>query len=227
VDLVGLSALIALISLDKKHAFQLAFSQPLVLCTLIGLVTGDFETAIYFGLIVQLIWLGNLPVGASTTPAGNLASAVGCVLYIQLNESYLQFGQVLLLIVFIYTVMISFIGGQLDVVMRNFNIRLFDRALNDTHSAKKANIGKVVFSALAIQYVINFLLVIITMISGKLFLEFLLNYISTELIPILQNIDLAIIGVGIGMVISIYKGRKLKKIIVAISIFGLILFKII
>jgi len=209
VDLVGLSALIALISLDKKHAFQLAFSQPLVLCTLIGLVTGDFETAIYFGLIVQLIWLGNLPVGASTTPAGNLASAVGCVLYIQLNESYLQFGQVLLLIVFIYTVMISFIGGQLDVVMRNFNIRLFDRALNDTHSAKKANIGKVVFSALAIQYVINFLLVIITMI------------------PILQNIDLAIIGVGIGMVISIYKGRKLKKIIVAISIFGLILFKII
>ncbi len=227
MEIFGVSALIALICLDQKHAFQLALSQPLILCSVIGFLLGDFQTAIYFGLFVQLIWLGNLPVGASTTPQGNIASAVGCVLYIQFNESYAQFGQVLLLLVFMYTILLSFLGGQLDVRMRNFNIRLFDFAINNISDDKKANIGKIVFSALTIQYFVNLLFVLATVISGKFFLRFLTKFFSIELAPVWQYLDLAIIGVGIGMVMSVYKGRRIKKVIAVISIFTLFIFKII
>lgn len=227
METIGISALIALFGLDQKHAFQLALSQPLILCSVIGLVLGDFQSAVYFGLFVQLIWLGNLPVGASTAPEGNLASAVGCLLFIQFGESYAQFGQVLLLIVFLYTVLVSFLGGELDVIMRNFNIRLFDFAINDIRDDKKANIGKIVISALAIQYFVNLLFILSTVFFGKLFLGFVLNYFPAGPDPIWQYIDLAIIGTGIGMVMSVYKGRNLKKIITAISILGLVIFKII
>ncbi len=227
MDIIGISALIALFSLDRKHAFQLALSQPLILCSVIGLVTGEYETAIYFGLFVQLIWLGNLPVGASTTPEGNLASAIGCFLYIQFIESYLQFGQLLFLIAFVYTVLISFLGGQLDVKMHKFNIRLFDSAINNINNDKKANIGKIVFLALLIQYLVTLFFTLIAIFLGELILGFFVKYFSIDLVPFLRYVDVAIMGIGIGMVMSVYKGRNIKKTILAISLFGLFLFKII
>ncbi|NOG46250.1 MAG: hypothetical protein HND50_13500 [Calditrichaeota bacterium] len=227
MEIIWLSALIALFSLDQKHAFQLALSQPLILCSILGFITGEFETAIYFGLFVQLIWLGNLPVGASTTPEGNLASAVGCLLYIQFNENYAQFGQLLLLLAFLYTIIISFIGGQVDVKTRTFNIRLFDFTVDNIQDDKKANIGKIILLSLFIQYLVSFIFIALSNFLGIFLLNQLLPFFSIDLVPFWQYIDLAIIGIGIGMVMSVYKGRRLKKIILAISIFSLIIFKII
>jgi mannose/fructose/N-acetylgalactosamine-specific phosphotransferase system component IIC len=227
VEFIGLSALIALFGLDQKHAFQLALSQPLILCSAIGLFLGDFQTAIYFGLFVQLIWLGNLPVGASITPEGNLASAIGCVLYVQFKEGYIPFGQLLLLMVFLYTIIVSYFGGQLDVAMRKFNIRLFNYTISSINDQKKANVGKIAFLALFIQYSVLFIFILLTIHAGNLLFSNISDFFSEEYTPLWQYTNVAIVGVGVGMVMSVYKGRDLKKIILAVSIFGLILFKII
>ncbi len=188
---------------------------------------GDFQTAIYFGLFVQLIWLGNLPVGASITPEGNLASAIGCVLYVQFNESYIAFGQLLLLIVFFYTIIVSYFGGQLDVAMRKFNIRLFNYTISSINDQKKANVGKIAFLALLLQYSVLFIFILLTIHAGNLLFSNISDFFSEEYTPLWQYTNVAIVGVGVGMVMSVYKGRDLKKIILAVSIFGLILFKII
>jgi len=62
---VGLSLLGAWLSADDTSLGQTWFSQPLPAAILTGLVLGDPGAALLPGLLLQLVVVGNLPVGAS------------------------------------------------------------------------------------------------------------------------------------------------------------------
>lgn len=55
---------------------QFQFHQPLVACTLIGLVTGHLEAGIILGGSLQMIALGWSNIGAAIAPDAALASVV-------------------------------------------------------------------------------------------------------------------------------------------------------
>lgn len=227
MSLIGLSGLLAALCLDQRHAFQLALSQPLVTCSIIGMVSGNYADAMYFGLLIQLIWLGNLPVGASTTPEGNIASVVGCLLYIEFSEIYIPFGEILILLVYIYTVLLAFIGGQTYNYTRKLNIRLFDFAFNEINNEKKANIGKIIFYALSIQFITNWIFILLFFGAGQLILSEITGILSDAWIKIWSFVEWAILGAGVGLVVSVYKNKKYKQLIVLASIIGIFVFKIV
>lgn len=62
---LGLAALGAWLSADETSLGQTWFSQPLPAAILTGLVLGDPGAALLPGLLLQLVVVGNLPVGAS------------------------------------------------------------------------------------------------------------------------------------------------------------------
>lgn len=53
---------------------QFQFHQPIVACTLVGLVTGHLKEGIILGGSLQMIALGWANVGAATAPDAALAS---------------------------------------------------------------------------------------------------------------------------------------------------------
>ncbi len=55
---------------------EFQFHQPLVACTLIGLVTGNLEAGIVLGGTLQMIALGWANIGAAVAPDAALASAI-------------------------------------------------------------------------------------------------------------------------------------------------------
>ncbi|HDL0920588.1 PTS mannose/fructose/sorbose transporter subunit IIC [Enterococcus faecium] len=59
---------------------EFQFHQPLVACTLIGLVTGNLEAGIVLGGTLQMIALGWANIGAAVAPDAALASAIILVL---------------------------------------------------------------------------------------------------------------------------------------------------
>ncbi len=71
VTLVG-----GLLALDRRGAFQLMVSQPLVVIPVLGLMFGQLDTALWMGALVQLLWMASLIVGASVPPNETLASVV-------------------------------------------------------------------------------------------------------------------------------------------------------
>ncbi len=221
------SLFFAFICLDKKHAFQFSISQPLITSSFIGFFLDAFIPAMYFGLLVQLLWLGNLPFGASKTPEGNIASIVGCMLYVEYHELYAIHGQFILFVLFIYTVAISFAASKTETYMRNINIHLFDYAYDSIRIESSPNIGKVVFTALGIQLLANWILILTTLFLGKFVLQNLYNYLSADLSSIWQFVEIAIWATGIGLVISVYKDIKLKKIILGIAIITFITIRVI
>jgi len=80
LDLVRDGALLTLVggalALDRRGAFQVMVSQPLVLVPVLGLLMGQLETSLWLGAVIQLLWMSSLIVGASVPPNETLAAAV-------------------------------------------------------------------------------------------------------------------------------------------------------
>jgi PTS system mannose-specific IIC component len=57
-----------LCGLDRTAALQLMVSRPIVAAPLAGLVLGVPQLGLQVGLLLELLWLGRLPVGASIPP---------------------------------------------------------------------------------------------------------------------------------------------------------------
>lgn len=61
------------------------FHQPLVACTLIGLVTGHLGAGLALGGSLQMIAIGWANIGAAVAPDAALASVASAIIYIQSN----------------------------------------------------------------------------------------------------------------------------------------------
>lgn len=61
---------------------QFQFHQPLVACTLIGLVTGNLEAGIVLGGTLQMIALGWANIGAAVAPDAALASVASAIILV-------------------------------------------------------------------------------------------------------------------------------------------------
>ena len=61
---------------------EFQFHQPLVACTLIGLVTGNLEAGIVLGGTLQMIALGWANIGAAVAPAAALASVASAIILV-------------------------------------------------------------------------------------------------------------------------------------------------
>ena len=62
---------------------EFQFHQPLVACTLIGLVTGQLVPCIILGGTLQMIALGWANIGAAVAPDAALASVASAIILVQ------------------------------------------------------------------------------------------------------------------------------------------------
>jgi mannose/fructose/N-acetylgalactosamine-specific phosphotransferase system component IIC len=119
--LLLLGLLGAMLSLDDTAFAQTWMSQPLPAGVLTGLVAGDPFTGLAIGLPLQLITIGNLPVGQTvvTEPVAPLVAATGAVLAggyrLELLPSVDAGGSGLLLGWVLVGVVLASLAGQLAV----------------------------------------------------------------------------------------------------------------
>jgi len=68
INLIMASLIAVICGLDRTAALQLMLSRPIVAGPLAGLVLGEPLIGLQVGMLVELLWLGRLPVGASIPP---------------------------------------------------------------------------------------------------------------------------------------------------------------
>ena len=68
VSILSASLVAVLCGLDRTAVLQLMLSRPIVAGPLTGLVLGEPLIGLQAGMLVELLWLGRLPVGASIPP---------------------------------------------------------------------------------------------------------------------------------------------------------------
>jgi mannose/fructose/N-acetylgalactosamine-specific phosphotransferase system component IIC len=123
-NLLLISLIISILSLDITIAFQVLISSPIFSCTILGWLLGDIRLGIELGFIFQLLWLGKIPAGASIVPEGNIASMVAVVLII-LNRGN-GWENTTLVVVFLEAILVSYLGSVLTLYYRKFNVQILN-----------------------------------------------------------------------------------------------------
>ena len=168
--ITGVALFGGIIGLDKTAVGQIMVSQPVVAAPLIGWALGDLTTGLITGVVLELIWLVDIPVGtfvpADSTVAAVFATAIAILGSPEGPQLSLTGFSILL------TVLLAPVTMRADTIIRNFNARLVHRvqasseplglALSRSHRA-----GLLVFF---LKFFILFLLFIpLGMIAVRLF----------------------------------------------------------
>ena len=114
---------------------EFEFHQPLISCTLIGLVTGHMEEGIILGGSLQLIALGWANIGASVAPDVCLASIISSILMVHGLQGNTPVSYVIAFSIAI-AIPLSLIGLSLTKVCRNLAVKLVHK-MDETYAVNK------------------------------------------------------------------------------------------
>ena len=218
--LVGLVG--GLLALDTTAAFQILISQPLVACTIIGWLLGDIQLGLQIGAYLQLLWLCSLPVGAAIIPEGNVAAMIITALVIKNNADMQNFHIVFVCTTF-YGIIISYLGGELVVLLRKNNVNILHHALNVAEDGKMAVVGRSTILALLIQYIAMFLLIMIMLFIGDHICSYVLTIPNSWDIYFKYGL-ISILGIGAGLILPMFKEKNYKFVIFIGIIIGCLVF---
>jgi len=123
-ELILVLILGGLASLDSTEAFQSMWSQPLVSGPLIGWLWGDLKAGLLIGVLLQLLWLGYLPLGVAVFPDAGVGGIVGATAFLHLQDQVIfDFYKVTLLIL-LFSLIVSYFSGWLILKNRFWNVKL-------------------------------------------------------------------------------------------------------
>lgn len=122
------SALGAVLSLDRRAAVQAMLAHPLVAAPLVGLALGDVEAGLGVGLLVGLLWSGALPVGGVVPPDETLGAIAGTAVAILAGRAAGLGVLSSATIGFVIAIPAALIGRRIELGLRRLNGELAAKA---------------------------------------------------------------------------------------------------
>lgn len=196
MNAIILSLFSGLIILDKYALGEFGISQPIITGTIIGAIFGDVWFGIFLGAMVQLVFLGGLPIGRDIPPDGQSAGIITVGSYFLLRNVN-SFGHSLFVAVVLGLVG-SIVGGVLEIYARKFNERLYNRFI---HHEECLNICHA--TGLLTAFVRGLCLFLPLFIISQL-------VVVPDVFPQITKETLMIIGVSVGLANSFYLFVKIK-----------------
>ena len=216
LDILTVSLWGGLVASDTTAALQIMISHPLVSCAVVGFLLGNFPLGFAVGIILELVWLNELPVGAAPFSEGNIgatvAAATAVVLFEQTGRQSPSMALALICGVFI-----SIVGGHVVIFMRHVNSKLYSNLLNCKNLTDR-RVRQTHLFGIFLLFINGFLL---TAASLFLFAYFLLPkvlyYIPGSWDKILEPVSVSFFGVGCGVLLYMfYKREKWWLLIVGV-----------
>jgi mannose/fructose/N-acetylgalactosamine-specific phosphotransferase system component IIC len=125
-EIVSVSLLGGLLSLDVSAWGQIMVSRPIVCGPLIGLLLGDLKTGLIIGVLLELIWINVISVGAAIPPDATIV-AVTCTTLVILTENRISLGSNFQgsyrIVVLALTMPLAEIFKTIDIKQRKLNAR--------------------------------------------------------------------------------------------------------
>jgi PTS system mannose-specific IIC component len=120
--LAGLIATLA--GLDRVALVQFMISRPLVAGPLTGLVLGNPLLGLEVGMLLELLWLGRMPVGAAIPPDDTQVTVGATVLAFSMGEVLNLSGMPMVLLAVLIAIPLGKFGQIFDRLARHVNDRI-------------------------------------------------------------------------------------------------------
>lgn len=224
MELWSISLVGGFLALDTAAVLQVLISQPLVSGALIGWLMGDTALGLQAGLLFQLLWLHQLPVGAAKIPEGNLAAVIAIILILRLQVFAEQSGHILILLVVTYALLISYLGTKLITAIRTGNIRLLDRISTALDKGDIGILGKVNVMAIVVHLIFLVAAIMISVLIGQIVFEQVIPQLPLGWNAKARFVKYAVIGSGFGFTLHLFNETKDWKFMAVGILSGLTLF---
>ncbi len=113
-ELIKIAFVGGLITLDSTVFGQFMISRPLVTGPVVGWLCGDVKTGLLIGAVIELLWIGVVPVGVGVLPD----SAIICIVATALAANKVPSAAA---IAIIFSVPLGIIFKRLDIAHRKWN----------------------------------------------------------------------------------------------------------
>lgn len=194
------------ISLDRSAAFQVMLSRPIVAGPLIGIICGSLYTGVVIGAILELLWIGDLPVGghvpAHETAAVVIAVAVASSMKGVLPQKELIGLSVLMVIPF------AVVCQKIDETVRKFNKYYYYRTMKSIENGSVSGIGRINMLAIASLFVTNTIIFFIFIVSGLIGIIHIYPLISEQFGSALAGFTTILPIIGIASALNTTHGIK-------------------
>jgi mannose/fructose/N-acetylgalactosamine-specific phosphotransferase system component IIC len=165
-DALLIALICGLCCLDATAVFQLMFSRPLVVGTLCGLALHEPQAGFASACVIELLWLGNLPVGSVVPPDFTLAAGLASGVSILLHRSFggqlsWEACQVWMLL---FVLPVAWIGGWSDLWQRRKSAALASWVELRLNLGDESALAKAMALSLGVGFARSFLLALAGML---------------------------------------------------------------
>jgi PTS system mannose-specific IIC component len=116
------------LGLDRTAALQIMVSRPIVAAPLTGWLLGDALAGLQIGALLELLWLGRLPVGAAIPPDDTQVAIGATVMVATMSGNPGFHGLPFILLCTLVAMPLGKVGQFLDHGVRRWNSRILERA---------------------------------------------------------------------------------------------------
>ncbi len=199
-----------LVYLDTDAVGQFMISQPLAACTAAGAILGNWPLGLAVGLILQLPYLVEIPVGGTKVALGNVGAYLAAGVAVHLTGQYdLAFAYALLI-----GVAVSWVGIPLQDGLRRINLHLVKKADAAGDDGNLQRISRLQYSAAGLALVFGAalcgLFFLFAVVLWKSFFSTMTSAVSFrgEFIPPL------LLGAGAGAALWLFVNRRTLRFMI-------------
>jgi len=212
-----------LVSIDTASGWQVMISQPVVSCPVIGYFFGFPALGLLMGILLELPWLINVPLGGVHGAEGNLGAIVAAALSFYLKSHMVNGENIIVIIAIMYSLVVARAGIYSVELMRRANLRLIHAAdiaadQGDTKRISCLNLLGVFYS-----FIMGFLLVGIGYTAGIIMLKPLAAFIYPDFNFAFGMAKYGLLGLGVGALATHFITKESRWYVVVPFLTGILL----
>jgi len=206
-----------LVSADTDAAGQFMVSQPLVSCTLAGAIFGNLLLGLTVGVLMQMPFLVEVPVGGTKVSLGNLGAFVAAGVAVKLNQIFPTLSNSILVLTVLYGLFLSWATYPCLIWMRQLNLRLLYRADRAAEEGKLGQITWLNYLGVFNTYIFGLISSASFFILGNVFLTFIIRFIPIQLDSAFRLGKAVLLGAGVGILLWLFMRKsKIKYMVLGV-----------
>lgn len=207
-NLLACFAFAGVVYADTEAAWQIQISQPLVVCTIIGLILGDISVGLTVGILMQLPFLAEVPAGGSKISMSALGSLIAAMLVVQFGKIYHQYPNTVLGAGLLFGVLVSWLAEPLRVQIRRINFMYSSRAEKAVADGAFNNLSRLVYAGVATAILFGTLCSFVMYAIGYLAIQGSTFLWGTESERIFRFIQPVMLGTGFAVIGKLFISRQ-------------------
>ncbi len=207
-----------LVSADTDAAWQSMVSQPMVACTAVGLLMGDIHLGVTVGLLLQLPYLVEIPVGGTSISLGNLGALVASGVALHLSPEFAGRTNLVLVASLAWGIVVSWAGAPSVYWLRYLNLILTRSADKEPGALNPRQITLLNTLGVLGSVIFGILFCALFFWAGETLVATIVAQLPQRMDSTLFLVKPVLIGAGLGAVSRLFLNKRSGKF----AIFGLL-----